>query len=102
MLARHLPSPTNPFEYLAVLVSGWINPVFLIATVLALSPRRQGLARAFRTIVVVMIPFCWIVFYCDSVYPREGYFLWTAGMLVVLFADRLADDAEASTRTTPG
>ena len=31
-----------------------------------------------------MFPFCWIVFHFDHLYPREGYFLWTAGMTLML------------------
>jgi len=101
VLAQHLPSPARPLEYVAFLISGWINPLFVIATILASSARRQLLARVLRSIVVVMIPFCWIVFYYDNLYPREGHFLWIAGMLLVLFADRLAGRDEDSARTSP-
>jgi hypothetical protein len=31
-----------------------------------------------------MLPFCWISFLLF--HPREGYFLWTLGMLLVLFS----------------
>jgi hypothetical protein len=33
-----------------------------------------------------MIPFSWIVFYVEQLNPREGYFLWIAGMMLILFS----------------
>jgi hypothetical protein len=40
-----------------------------------------------RTITLVMIPFCWIVFYDEHAYPREGHVLWIAGMVLALFSE---------------
>jgi len=34
-----------------------------------------------------MIPFCWIVFYNERLYPREGHILWVAGMVLALFSE---------------
>jgi hypothetical protein len=36
-----------------------------------------------------MMPFCWVVFLAMELHPREGYYLWTLGMVVVLFAEGL-------------
>ena len=36
-----------------------------------------------------MMPFCWLAFYTESLYPREGYFLWTVAMILVLFSKGL-------------
>ncbi len=39
-----------------------------------------------RVVVLAVIPFSWGVFYYEDLYPREGYFLWIFGMLLVLFS----------------
>jgi len=73
-------SPSNIIEYIAIGVSGLINPLFL----LWIFKRWKRL----RIALLSMMPFCWVVFYIDRQHPREGYFLWTLGMLLVLFSDR--------------
>jgi hypothetical protein len=73
--------------YMPFLISGWINIVFLAAVAIRW---RSGNGRAFRilrTIPLLMIPFCWIVFYHEHAYPREGHFLWIASMVLALFSD---------------
>jgi hypothetical protein len=79
-----MPSIDKPLEYVSVLVSGWINPVFLIAVIVTSFKRLKSLARLAAIIVVFMIPSCWFVFYYYQLYPREGHILWIAGMLMVL------------------
>ena len=37
-----------------------------------------------------MVPFSWAVFVYEKLYPREGYFVWIIGMLLVLFSRELA------------
>jgi hypothetical protein len=74
-------------EYIALLISGWINIVFLASVGIRW---RSGNGRAFRilrTATLLMIPFCWIVFYDDSLYPREGHVLWIVGMVLALFSE---------------
>ena len=91
MLSHQNPfSPTsifqgNIFEYVALLVSGWINPLFLITIALILLERRRA-AVILRVTLLLMIPFCWIVFYYERFYPREGHFLWLLGMGLTLFS----------------
>ena len=61
--------------YLPFLISGWINIVFLAAVAIRW---RSGNGRAFRIMritTLLMIPFCWMVFYHEHAYPREGHFL---------------------------
>ena len=73
--------------YIALLISGWINLVFLAALAMRW---REGNRRPFkilRTITPLMIPFCWIVCYDAHVYPREGHVLWIVGMVLALFSD---------------
>jgi hypothetical protein len=77
---RH-PTPVNLEEYLAIAVSGLINPLFVVWV---FKP-----SKLLRTVLLAMMPFCWVVFYLESLYPREGYFLWTLSMLLVSFSRRL-------------
>ena len=74
----------GPVEYFSILFSGWINPVFLITLLVALIWRKSRLG--FVLVVLLMFTACWIVFYKLALYPREGYFVWTLGMLLVLFS----------------
>jgi hypothetical protein len=67
-------------------ISGLINLVFWAAAVLILRKTNPRLVRGLRIATLVMIPFSWIVFYIEQLNPREGYFLWIAGMMLVLFS----------------
>jgi hypothetical protein len=74
-------------EYIALLISGWINIAFLASLAIRW---RSGNGRAFRilrTTTLLMIPFCWIVFYDEGLYPREGHVLWIVGMVLALFSE---------------
>jgi hypothetical protein len=86
-------------EVLSMAVSGMINLVFLTVVFLVLFKRAQlttGVANFLRFLVLAMIPFCWIVFHFEALYPREGHFLWIVGMLLVLFSDQSMKRKEAS------
>jgi hypothetical protein len=65
---------------------GWINPIFLITMILVLVDKTPRLSAILRFIVLLFVPLCWIALIYRDVYPREGYFLWTAGILLVLFS----------------
>src|SRR2546426_10882820 len=65
-------------------VSGWINIVFLAFIAIVLSGRANVARKALRTAILLMIPFCWIVFHYERLLPREGHFLWIAGMVLAL------------------
>jgi hypothetical protein len=67
-------------------ISGLINLVFWAAVLLILRGTRQRLFKALRIAVLLMIPFSWVVFYVEQLNPREGYVLWIAGMILVLFS----------------
>ena len=75
----------SPIEYLSLLFSGWINPLFLITLGTQLVRPMGRPAFVLRLLLLLMFPACWIVFYKLSLYPREGYFVWIAGMLLVMF-----------------
>ncbi len=72
------PSISGLVAYFSGTIAGLINPVFLVAAV-----RRSGMLR---TVLLIMIPFCWIVFLREHDHPREGHLLWIIGMLLVLFS----------------
>jgi hypothetical protein len=80
----------GPLDYFAVLISGWINPVFVITAIALFVQPTGGFARTLRVIVILMFVACWVVFFKEHLHPREGYFLWTGSMLLVLFSDKLA------------
>jgi len=65
---------------------GWINPIFIITMILMLVDRNPRLSTIFRYIVLLFVLLCWVGLIYRDVYPREGYFLWTAGILLVLFS----------------
>jgi GPR1/FUN34/yaaH family len=77
----------EPANYFAVLLSGWINPVFLATVALLLRKPNSRLVATLRVVVLLMFAACWIVFYKEHLRPQAGYFLWTAAMLLVLFSN---------------
>jgi hypothetical protein len=68
------------------MLNGWINPVFFLTMVLMLMDKTPRLTRIFRYAVLSLIPLCWVALLYQHVYPREGYILWTVGMLLALFS----------------
>jgi hypothetical protein len=74
----------RPLDYLGVLLSGWINPTFLVAALFMSFRPSARIARILAIGTLAMIPFCWVVFYYHHFYPREGHLVWIAGMLLVL------------------
>jgi hypothetical protein len=87
------PFENNIFAYFALLISGWINPVFLLTAFLDLSDSYRRAVSVLRIIVTLMLPFCWIFFYYfrNMYYPREGHFVWIIGMLLTLFSHEIAE-----------
>jgi|SRR5690348_3023637 len=79
------------FKWVALLVSGWINPVFIVAAFLDLSGQYPRTVAVLRIVIPVMIPFCWFFFAFMLMYPREGHFAWVAGMLMVLFSRKIEE-----------
>ncbi|HEU0048826.1 MAG TPA: hypothetical protein VFQ43_14645 [Nitrososphaera sp.] len=74
-----------PFMYLSILISGLINPVFVVYATLAFLRRNPRTVSVLKFALLSMIPFCWVVFHDLEVYPREGHVFWVIGMLLVLF-----------------
>lgn len=80
-----------PLQYFSVLISGWINPVFLVSLLLILIKPRWRLAIVLRYVVTVMFVFCWIAFYKIHLYPQQGYFLWMFGILLALYSNMFSN-----------
>jgi hypothetical protein len=78
--------PTAPIKYFSILLSGWINPLFLMSMVLSRRERTRRPSRMLRTVALFLMPVCWIVFFTQNVYPFVGYFIWTAAMIAALFS----------------
>jgi hypothetical protein len=80
-----------PPGYIATLLSGWINLIFLIAVVLLFRDRARRLANVLRIALLFMLPACWIVFSYQNLRPGYAYFLWTAAMLLALFSSSFSN-----------
>jgi hypothetical protein len=78
-----------PIENVSIAISGWINPAFVLAVLFKVIGKTLRLTRILRNLILLMLPFSWIVFLYQHVYPREGYFLWIGAMLLVLFSSEL-------------
>jgi len=76
-----------------MIVSGWINPVFLAFVCINVFGGKAWMANVLRAIIPLMIPFCWVVFHYQHLIPREGHFLWIVGMLLVLYSAKVATDS---------
>jgi hypothetical protein len=78
-----------PIENVSIAISGWINLVFVLAVLFKVIGKTLRLTRILRNVMLLMLPFSWIVFLYWHVYPREGYFLWIGAMVLVLFSSEL-------------
>ena len=72
------PSISTLIAYFSGSVVGLINAIFFLGAITG--------NYVLRIAPVLMMPFCWIVFYRNGYHPREGYVLWTVGMLLVLWS----------------
>ena len=78
-----------PIENVSIAISGWINPVFFLVVILQVIGKTPRLSKVLRYVILLMLPFSWVLFLDQHVYPREGYFLWIGAMLLVLFSTEL-------------
>lgn len=82
----HRPA-SETLDALSILISGWINPIFLLnATILYFKPLNLVIRAIMLMGVLIMIPWCWVFFHFERLSPREGHFLWIFAMLAVLFS----------------
>lgn len=97
-LFHNVPMPIDAIPYLSLLIAGWINPVFVAAAFLSLTRIHKKLVAVLKSAVLIMILFTLLFFATFKMfYPREGYFIWLAGMLLVLFSDRIANREDIRT-----
>ena len=82
----------TPLEATCLLISGLVNPVFLAAAFFKLSGVTPRRAAVLKVLVLVMLPFSCAFFAINRLrfHPREGYYLWLAGVLTVLLSEQFA------------
>lgn len=85
----------QPLQYFSILFSGWINLVFLIILALLIR-RKKRWTNIFTVVLVLLFPFCWIVFAQEHLHPVVGYYLWILGMLLVVFSGKLSGSPDAA------
>lgn len=78
---------SDPVNYFSVLLSGWINPVFVIAILVLLIRPAARMNSVFRVVLPLMFIFCWIVFYKIHFSAYVGYWVWMTGILMAVFSD---------------
>jgi CDP-diglyceride synthetase len=77
---------SDPLTYFSVLLSGWINPLFVVAVLLVLIRSSWRVNSVFRVLVPLMFIFCWIVFFKIHFQAYTGYWVWMAGVLLTLWS----------------
>jgi hypothetical protein len=83
-------SQTDPVSFLSMLFSGWVNPTFLLICIMPPFAVLRALAKwLLKPLWVVCALSCWVVFLKDHMTPTWGYYLWTLGMVMILFRERL-------------
>jgi hypothetical protein len=64
----------KPVSIFALFASRMINVFFVAATVLILRGRaQQPLEMLFRSLAILMLPFCCVVFHYENIFPIFGY-----------------------------
>ena len=81
----------HPLQYMGMLLSGWINPMFLVTMGFLLKRRTGHVGETLRIVLLLMFPACWLVFSEVHMRPTYGYFLWTIAMLLALFSRWFAE-----------
>jgi hypothetical protein len=93
-VAHHrVPQPPPLSGEILLLISGLINPVFLISVVALLLNPTSKLSTILRIVLLGMFAAPWYFFRHpgSDLYPRVGYFVWMAAMLLVMVADNLGN-----------
>jgi len=85
-------------EWIALALSGWINLVFLVSFSCIRWPR---IFRGLRIAFLAMAPAPWIIFSFEGLYPREGYFMWVAGMALAFFSWSNGQNSVGEVRLSP-
>ena len=77
---------SDPLSYFSILLSGWINPLFVLAVIFVLVRRAWRINSAFRIVVSLLFIFCWVVFFKIHFRADTGYWVWMAGVLLALWS----------------
>lgn len=72
----------NPFEFFLLILAGWVNSLFLAATVSGSLRAGSRATSVLKILTLACIPCCWIVLAYEHLCPREGPIAWIIGMLV--------------------
>lgn len=76
----------------SLVLNAWFVPIFIVVLVFLVAGRTPRLNTILRYSALILIPFCWLPFsHLRTYYPRVGYVLWTAGMLLVLLSATVED-----------
>lgn len=86
-------------EYVAMELSGCVNLVVLAFVGLVLFGRSPWIANVFRIMFPLMIPFSWLIFHCENLFPREGHDLWIIGIVLLVLFGRSRSDQETQQLT---
>ena len=76
----------NLLESFSLLAAGLINVFFIVYCFASRFWRKKRGVQVLGSLILLMIPFCWIVFHYERMYPREGHFVWILGMLLVVYS----------------
>jgi hypothetical protein len=77
---------SDPVDFFSVLLSGWINPLFLITLIARWRRPHSRSGWILGALLLILFPACWVVFAKARLRPSIGYFVWTAAMVVALFS----------------
>ena len=77
----------QPALYCSATLAGLTNPVFLVAAFLRLAGIMPRAASVLRITTLCLIPFGWLAAFLFGEIPREGNFVWIAGMVLALYSD---------------
>ncbi|MGB8261887.1 MAG: hypothetical protein WCE75_16105 [Terracidiphilus sp.] len=74
----------DPVAAVALVLSGWVNPLLLLYLFLCLWPRVVRVRRVLAVFLLVCIAASWVFFVRAGFTPLIGHFLWVAGVLIAL------------------
>lgn len=78
----------SPGDYFSVLISGWINPAFVLVLIFTLIRPTSTVASVLCLLVVLMFAACWVIFIRHHFVALAGYYMWMGGVVLALAAAR--------------
>ena len=73
---------------LSAVLMFFINPAFFLFVIIQFTVQIKWALVFFKSLILCLIPICWVFFFYSQWQPREGHLLWVIGMLLVLFAGK--------------